>query len=319
MIALENNEFIFTGSKTDTNFVHAALLGKIDGDGELMWSQSYFATENLTEALDVKQTNDNGFILCGRNNDAIFLTKTNENGIEEWSKIYNFDGISAGYSVLQTSDDGFLVGGGYYDLENLEPIILKTNAQGDSLWNKSLSSAQRFITNMQQNIDGSIAVTTAQQGFYNGAHGGFGDLFKIDQDGNIDEHLPLTGQANDIEPDENNCYFIAGSASPPLDYSEHMYFAKISDFVNSTKNISNSNLAEIFPNPSNHFFQIQLSEQSDNLLFEMFDPLGRKVFYQKLTSRSTEISSQNFSNGLYFFTIKDDQQLLQSGKIIIEK
>ena len=318
MITLGNDEFIFAGSKKDTNFVHSALLGKIDGDGEILWSQSYFETVEITEALDVKQTNDGGFILCGRNNGTIFLTKTDGNGVESWSKTFNFDGIAAGYSVLQTPDDGFLIGGGHYDLENLRPVILKTNAQGDSLWSSTLSDEQRFVTNMRQSTDGSIGITTAQHGFYNGMHGGFGDFYKIDQNGNIDQHLPLFGQANDLEPGANGCYFIAGSSKLPVSYNEYMYLAKIGDFIDSNKDIENAITAVLFPNPVDHFLQIQISEQLDDLEFQLFDPLGRSILLEQIQTQAKDFSTIDLTNGIYFFTLKTDQKIIQSGKILVQ-
>ena len=136
------------------------------GDGNLLWSSKYLTDETATEAWDLKQTNDNGFVLCGKYGDDIFILKTDAEGTEEWSNIFDFGDWAAGFSILQTSDDGYLIGGGYYDVDTLKTLILKTDAQGDSLWINRLGNQHRFITNMKQGLDGSIAVTTAENGFF---------------------------------------------------------------------------------------------------------------------------------------------------------
>ena len=318
MIPLGNDEFVFAGAATDSNFEHSALLGKIDGNGNLLWSSKYFTDEVVTEAWDLKQTKDNGFVLCGKYGSNVFITKTDANGLEEWSKVFEYDSYATGFSILQTSDNGFLVGGGHYDDDDLTTLILKTNAQGDSLWSKNLDDQNRFITSMHQNQNGSIGITTAAQGFYSGMFGGSGDFFKIDEDGNIEDHLALTGQGNAIEPLNNGCYLIGGSNSLPVDYNEYMYLAKIGDIVNSNEELHKERLAEIFPNPANQLLQIQLSEQQGDLDFELFDALGRTVLVHQLQNESTEISVSDFPNGLYFFTIKCNQKITQTGKVLIE-
>ncbi len=319
MIPLGNDEFAFAGAASDSNFAHSALLGKIDGNGQLLWNQNYFSTEDITEAWDLKQTNDGGFVLCGITEYNIFITKTDANGQEEWSKIFHYDTYANSFSILQTSDSGFLIGGGHYNGDELQTIILKTNAQGDSLWSKSLSDQNRFITSMHQNSDGSIGVTTATQGFYNGMFGGSGDFFKIDEAGNIEHHLPLVGQGNAIEPLTNGCYLIGGSNSPPVDYKEYMYLAKIDDMINSNEEAALENPAEIFPNPANQIIQVQIQQLKNDLRFQLFDALGRQLRSNQIQNNSTEIPVKNFPAGIYYYNLGTEQKAYQSGIIIIKR
>ena len=154
--------------------------------------------------------------------------------------------------------------------------------------------------------------------FFTGMFGGAGDFYKIDENGNIEQHLPLTGQGNDIETGNDGCYLLGGSISPPEDFKEFMYLAKIGDLIDSDEAILNKKTAKIFPNPATHYLQIQLSDQQNDLIFGLFDPLGRQIKIINIQSESTKISVHDLSNGIYFFTLKKDHKILQKGKIIFK-
>ena len=64
-------------------------------------------------AFEVHSTNDGGSVLAGRinsSNDGInrgYVVKTDLNGDEEWSQIYDNGGETYLYSIKQTLDNGY--------------------------------------------------------------------------------------------------------------------------------------------------------------------------------------------------------------------
>jgi hypothetical protein len=92
-------------------------------------------------------TYDENYILTGQDytNSATdqwpCLIKCNQNLEILWQQIYEFDDYEWGVikSVIQSSDSGFLLTGYVYDVETEDAIlVIKTNAEGDTLWTRIL-------------------------------------------------------------------------------------------------------------------------------------------------------------------------------------
>jgi len=102
---------------------------------------------------NVEQTSDSGYVIIGTTTSYgagygdVYVIKTNADGNIQWTKTYgkaadypgtNF-GEEEGYTIKQTSDGGYIMGGlgyvcdGYY--ENF--VLIKTDAAGNAQWSKS--------------------------------------------------------------------------------------------------------------------------------------------------------------------------------------
>jgi hypothetical protein len=91
-----------------------AWLIKTDEFGIEEWSQT-FDTGSDEESRSVCQTIDGGFIIAGCTDkfsyfeSDILIIKTNANGNEEWRKIYGDTGVDRANSILQISENDFIV------------------------------------------------------------------------------------------------------------------------------------------------------------------------------------------------------------------
>ena len=56
-----------------------------------------------------------------------------------WTKTYGGSSYEVGYSVQQTTDNGYIITGGVTSYENSseDVLLIKTDANGDSLWTKT--------------------------------------------------------------------------------------------------------------------------------------------------------------------------------------
>ncbi|CAA6815944.1 MAG: FIG01179438: hypothetical protein [uncultured Aureispira sp.] len=133
------------------------------------WEQDYYI-DTMSSALD--QTMDNGYIILmnnpnhsGMRNSQ--LIKTDVNGDTLWTK--KVDIPANNYCDLknigQTADGGYILGGENRVLGNIAFYLVKTDANGDTLWTKNYRGLGRaFFASVQQTTDGGyivVGTTTA--------------------------------------------------------------------------------------------------------------------------------------------------------------
>ena len=94
--------------------------------------------------MSVQQTTDGGYIILGHTKPNgirwdVYLIKTDDNGIEEWSQtfgdIVTFS-LDFGNSVQQTTDGGYIITGSTIDYDYLgyptrNVYLIKTNSEGN--------------------------------------------------------------------------------------------------------------------------------------------------------------------------------------------
>lgn len=147
------------------------------------------------------ETSDNRYVCVGSTlywasqATDVWLAKIDNNGNELWNKSYDKYYYDAGYSVVQTPDNGFLIvgygklTGPYY---NAKPWVIKTNDKGEMEWDKIYDKA--LIGGSYVNINGEfMSICKSNDGNY--VIAGFAKhnylwLLKIDINGNrIWEHV----------------------------------------------------------------------------------------------------------------------------------
>ena len=84
---------------------------------------------SCASSIDIKQTNDGGYIIAGCKDDKAWLMKTDFYGNKEWDNTYNLGDYWGNRTVIQTSDGGYLYAG-------WEGVI-KTDSDGNQVWKKA--------------------------------------------------------------------------------------------------------------------------------------------------------------------------------------
>ncbi len=124
-----------------------AYLLKVDENCDTLWTRKYAGDGNVNSiARDALETDDGGFMLCGASYDdegrGIFLLKTDAEGEALWRKIIriNEDGWSC--DMIKTRDGGYAICGGTEAAPGYNDFfIVKTDANGDTLWTRSYGYA----------------------------------------------------------------------------------------------------------------------------------------------------------------------------------
>jgi hypothetical protein len=136
---IENNDGTFTliGNDALTFGAHDMYLLKTNANGQVIWEKHF----NQTAAFgsDLAPTSDGGYILTGFRNYAttpgVVLIKVDNEGNQQWIKHYNGNGVGQwkAYSVRQTQDGGYIVGGAkvssFYTRQNM--YLIKTDELGE--------------------------------------------------------------------------------------------------------------------------------------------------------------------------------------------
>ena len=123
---------------------------KTDASGVIQW-QKTSGGSGYDSGYDVRQTSDGGYIACGyqygdaSSGDNACLVRLDVNGMVLWTKTYSL-GISDeyAYTVEQTSDGGFILGGEAYNNPGDAGLIIKTDASGTVQWAKTYGGSSDY-------------------------------------------------------------------------------------------------------------------------------------------------------------------------------
>lgn len=66
----------------------------------------------------------------------------------------------------------------------------------------------------------------------------------------------------------------------------------------------NEDVVNIYPNPNTGEFYIQFTVISENTIIEIYNSFGQLIIRQKVKESKTKIDLMNYSNGIYFLTVK---------------
>ena len=202
--------------------LHDFYLIKVDGNGNQLWDQ-VFTQSHESSGKSIEQTIDGGYILCGSKRSTtngindVYLIKTDENGVEQWSEDYGSGSYSEiGYSVQQTIDEGYIITGvKTNDGQGLSDIYLvKTDENGNYLWNKTIGgvNSDESYSVQQTNDEGYII-----SGWTESSGNGNKDVYLVKTDDNGDSLWTKTfgGTGNDegksVQQTNDGGYIITGS------------------------------------------------------------------------------------------------------------
>ncbi len=116
MIQASDGGYTIAGATTSYGAGGADVwLIKTDQNGNHQWNQTYGGTNN-EQAYSVAQTND-GYAIAGATSSFgaggvdVWLIKTDNSGTHQWNQTYGGSINDYGFSVAQTSDDGYAIAG----------------------------------------------------------------------------------------------------------------------------------------------------------------------------------------------------------------
>jgi hypothetical protein len=185
-------------------------LIKTDSDGNKIWEKT-FGGKGFDWGFSVAQSSDGGYIVAGltyshmggsnsagvRDSD-VYLIKTDSEGNKIWEKTFGSKGYDeVGYSVVQTSDGGYIIASKTRRGEYLGLYLVKTDTQGNKVWEKIWGGLGGFsFVSVSQTSDGGYVITGSTKSFGLGKPDIY--LVKTDPAGNKIWEKIFGGSAGDL-------------------------------------------------------------------------------------------------------------------------
>jgi hypothetical protein len=346
-----NGKFIITGH--GYNYLsgsHDILIMKTEYNGDVIWSKHY-GTNNTDYGYSVQPTSDNGYIVIGSNDiynsgntkSDIYLIKTNSVGDSLWTKTFGGTQSDYGYSIKETSDNGYILAG-YTEstgsaFRNM--YLIKTDLNGDTLWTKTLGSANNNSKGFSvcESLDSGIVVTGGITEFNGTNTFAYTYTVKLDANGTILWESKVLGEeGQSIEETTDNGFIIARKESGllKLDQSGNMVWSqdfsgyeflsaketndnafivagrkgldplviKIGDLSSSLNEMNQDYNISLYPNPTSHQLTITTNQLTINKV-SITDITGKTI--QTIKSNTNVIDVSDLSNGVYFINISTEK------------
>lgn len=190
---------------------------KTDMNGEILWNKK-FGGDRVDFGESVFQTGDDGYIITGKKGTGIgidqdvYLIKTNSDGIVEWEETFGGGKEDWGFSVQQTDDHGYIIGGHTWSKGNgaADIYVIKTNSLGKREWEQTYGGKYWDSgQSIKQTVDGGF-ITVGEIGWNVG-------LIKINPNGEQEWNMVLgdTSQISyefpeDVIQTQDGGYIIVG-------------------------------------------------------------------------------------------------------------
>ena len=146
---------------------HDMYVIKTDPNGDTVWTRTIGGAA-ADEASCVRQTSDGGYVAVGQTQSFgagsadVWLVRLNALGETLWTRTYGGSSADVGYSVVQTTDAGFVVAGySYTSAQNVnDALLIKTDRSGNVQWSKTYGDTMyEWASSVRQTPDGGYVFT----------------------------------------------------------------------------------------------------------------------------------------------------------------
>jgi len=302
-------------------------LEKYDNiNGNIIFTKQYALSTGFVNGGIIKKSKNSKLIISGKfwgnlslygNNDTISLSNS-DMGNGPWGQYPIDREFIAMYDTLHN-----IYWAKAFDNLSPEPYIIETDINGNIYTlgflnfnanfdpNNNVQLTNNGYGNYVAKYDSNFTYCAASQ-FLGGSYNDFIGGFKLQNDTAV-----MCGHFfNTIDLDLTSSSFLL-SESPP----ENIFVAKYSNFnivtnpASVSENITNSLNVNIFPNPSNGVFGLNINSITKNIKIMIYDLRGRIILSKIINENFIKIDLSNYPSSIYILNIETENSII-SKKII---
>lgn len=122
----------------------------------------------------------------------------------------------------------------------------------------------------------------------------------------------------------NTDTLFVGSNNPTFGAYKYAYYyiddiTLIDQTTVGINELRNGNSVSVYPNPANDIVNFQFSNTIEKRKIELYDAIGNLVLEKDASSNNLSLTTENLSNGIYFYSVKHNNVVLKQDKIVIIK
>jgi len=165
LIETSDGNLIIAGGTYGSDLFGDIYLLKIDQNGDTIWTKR-FSDNDQEVPFNLLETTNGEYLITGTNEDnknprGLYLLKVNTNGEILWNNTIGAGLWKWGYSTIELSSDELLTCGMYTLDGHSQILILKTDNQGNIIWEKEYGEEELSEqgNSIKQNFDGTFTIT----------------------------------------------------------------------------------------------------------------------------------------------------------------
>ncbi len=198
-------------------------LMKTDSNGNMTWRKT-FGGADFDFGYSVQLTADGGYVIAGTTtsfgavSEDVYLIKTDASGNLTWSQTFGGASPDDGYSVLPTTDGGYIIAGGAASFGDVygDIYLVKASSNGNMTWSKTFGgeNTDRGYS-VQPTTDGGYIIGGYTRSFGAGNEDVY--LVKTDTTGNMLWSKTLGGASSDyglcVQQTADGGFIIVGNTN----------------------------------------------------------------------------------------------------------
>lgn len=338
---------------------------KLKSDGTVEW-QKTLGGKYMDKLKAIEQTKDGGYILGGYSNSPVsgdktashyglgdyWIVKLDKDGVEEWQCALGGDKDDNLFTMHQTKDGGFIVGGnsnssstGTKSKTNRKGTdfwVLKLDEIGNIEWQETYNYGDKdILTSIVENQNGTYLIggyaqsekksSSAKTGLTKGLKGdkeGINDYIALKIDSEGKELWSKTVGSNGDEvmkkllETRDGGYLLAGTSNGKVSRDKNtakggndFWVVKLKDKEKKEKGRIN---LEAVPNPTEYYSNVIVNFEYEKGTATLYDLSGRQIYATQINGeRTVPVELTNLPSGIYIVEIKTDTK--EGGVKIIKK
>lgn len=314
---------------------------KLSAQGKIEWEKTFGGM--FSDQLKSIQITKNGFLIGGTSNSPIsgnksaahfgesdyWIIQLDTQGNELWQKSYGGEG-DENFAQIISTNNGYILGGSSNSntsenkkagsINGTDFWLVEIDEHGESLWDNTYDIGKWDMlvslvrTKENEYLLGGYASseTLGRKADTKGINDYV--AIKINERGELLWNKTIGGNGSDqlkgLTQTRDGGYILAGNSDSKKSADKDRASIGGNDYwvvkLGKEGKKEERELVEVYPNPTQQFVNIVISEEFSKAEVQVFDMTGRKLQEKKLPYSTTPIDLQGYTPGVYVFKITID-------------